>query len=97
MAPARFSFAGGYRAPRVILELVARRRNRVGRGDHARRDGAVGLGIDQNECARGTILAIEVERNRMQQIDVYDADVIHLQRLGGLMRQRADVGAMLQR
>ena len=69
MSPARFPFAGGDRPPahRSMGSPVCS--VAVSRGDHARGDGAVGLGIDQDECAGAAILAVKVERDGAQQVE----------------------------
>ena len=77
------------------MKMIARCRDRFSRGDHSGSDGAVGFGVNQNECAGRAIFAVEVKSYRSQQIDADDADAVHFQHIGGFVSQRADVGAML--
>ena len=67
------------------------------RGNHARRGRAVGFGVNQDKSAGAAIFSVKVERDRPQQIQGHHADAVHLQRLGGFVRERADVGAVLDR
>ena len=67
------------------------------RSNHSSGNRGVGLGIDQDESAGRTILSIEIESHWPQQSNTHHADSIHLQRLRGFARKRADVGAMFDR
>ena len=65
------------------------------RADHARGDRGIGFGVDENERAGDAVLGVSVERDGPQQVERDHADVVHLQRCGGLMLQRAQVDAVI--
>ena len=50
--------------------------------------------IDQDECAGAAIHAVEVHCDGTQQMQRDHANAVHLQRVGGFMRQAGDIGAM---
>ena len=94
MPPTRLFFSGRQSSPCVHNQRRTCSGLPVCGGNHARRNRAVGLCVNQDESAGAAILSIRIESDRPQQVQIHRADVVHVQRPRLLVIQRAQVGAM---
>ena len=58
--------------------------------------GRVGQAVDQDEAARIAVLGIRIERDRLIEREVADADLVQRERLRGEMLERVDVDLVLR-
>ena len=63
--------------------------------EQAGADGGVGQPVDQDEAAGVAVLRVGVEGDRPVELEVADADLVELERLGGEVLERVDVDLVL--
>ena len=62
----------------------------------ARADRCVGHAVDQDEAAGVAVLVVRVERDRLVERQVADADLVEFERLGRQVLERVDVDLVLR-